>query len=250
MLCVLDTKAGAVASERIGETVAVGDEPVRLARRLVSSPPVAALLLDLDGTLVDSEPLHRERYRAWFAQRGWPYDDEVAAQFTGRRADDVFRTVDGPWRGEDPEALLAQIIALEPLRRLPEPVAGAGEAIGWARAHGIPLALVTSAGSRWAGRALEALGGIGVFDATVTRDDVATGKPDPACYALACERLGVDAGAAVACEDAPDGVRSAVGAGVGVVVGVTTSFTAQQLAEAGATRTLPDLTTLPALLGG
>jgi len=216
----------------------------------VSSPPVTALLLDLDGTLVDSEPLHRERYRAWFAQRGWPYDDAVAAQFTGRRADDVFRTLDGPWRGEDPEALLAQIIALEPLRRLPEPVAGAGEAIGWARAHGIPLALVTSAGSRWAGRALEALGGIGVFDTTVTRDDIATGKPDPACYALACERLGVAAGAAAACEDAPDGVRSAVGAGVGVVVGVTTSFTAQQLAEAGATRTLPDLTTLPALLGG
>ncbi len=216
----------------------------------MSSPPVAALLLDLDGTLVDSEPLHRERYRAWFAQRGWPYDDAVAAQFTGRRADDVFRTLDGPWRGEDPEALLAQIIALEPLRRLPEPVAGAGEAIGWARAHGIPLALVTSAGSRWAGRALEALGGIGVFDTTVTRDDIATGKPDPACYALACERLGVVAGAAAACEDAPDGVRSAAGAGVGVVVGVTTSFTAQQLAEAGATRTLPDLTTLPALLGG
>jgi mannitol-1-/sugar-/sorbitol-6-phosphatase len=216
----------------------------------VSSPPVAALLLDLDGTLVDSEPLHRERYRAWFAQRGWPYDDAVAAQFTGRRADDVFRTLDGPWRGEDPEALLAQIIALEPLRRLPEPVAGAGEAIGWARAHGIPLALVTSAGSRWVGRALEALGGIGVFDTTVTRDDIATGKPDPACYALACERLGVAAGAAAACEDAPDGVRSAAGAGVGVVVGVTTSFTAQQLAEAGATRTLPDLTTLPALLGG
>ena len=216
----------------------------------MSSPPVAALLLDLDGTLVDSEPLHRERYRAWFAQRGWPYDDAVAAQFTGRRADDVFRTLDGPWRGEDPEALLAQIIALEPLRRLPEPVAGAGEAIGWARAHGIPLALVTSAGSRWAGRALEALGGIGVFDTTVTRDDIATGKPDPACYALACERLGVAAGAAAACEDAPDGVRSAAGAGVGVVVGVTTSFTAQQLAQAGATRTLPDLTTLPALLGG
>ena len=110
-------------------------------------PPVAALLLDLDGTLVDSEPLHRERYRAWFAQRGWPYDDEVAAQFTGRRADDVFRSVDGPWRGEDPEALLAEIIALEPLRRLPEPVAGAAEAVAWARAHGIPLALVTSAGT-------------------------------------------------------------------------------------------------------
>ncbi|MFL6177439.1 MAG: hypothetical protein ACJ715_12380, partial [Ornithinibacter sp.] len=65
----------------------------------MTSPGVAALLLDLDGTLVDSEPLHRERYRAWFEQRGWPYDDEVASLFTGRRADDVFRTVEGPWRG-------------------------------------------------------------------------------------------------------------------------------------------------------
>ena len=211
---------------------------------------VAALLLDLDGTLVDSEPLHRARYRAWFAHRGWPYDDGVAAQFTGRRADDVFRTVDGPWRGEDPAALLAEIVRLEPHRRLPEPVAGATEAVAGAHAAGIPLALVTSATTRWAGQVLEPFGGIGVFDVTVTRDDIATGKPDPACYALACARLGVAAGDALACEDAPDGVRSAAGAGVGVVVGVTTSFTAQLLRDAGATRTVPDLTTLPTLLAG
>ncbi|HYN67983.1 MAG TPA: HAD family phosphatase [Ornithinibacter sp.] len=209
---------------------------------------VAALLLDLDGTLVDSEPLHRARYRAWFAHRGWPYDDEMAAQFTGRRADDVFRTVDGPWRGEDPAALLAEIVRLLPHRRLPEPVDGAAEAVTWARAAGIPLALVTSATTRWAGTVLEQFGGIELFDATVTRDDIATGKPDPACYTLACRRLGVDAGAALACEDAPDGVRSAAAAGVGAVVGVTTSFSEEQLRDAGATTTVPDLTTLPALL--
>ena len=109
---------------------------------------------------------------------------------------------------------------------------------------------MTSAGARWAGRVLEPFGGIGVFDATVTRDDISTGKPDPACYALACERLGVDPGGSVACEDAPDGVRSAAGAGVGLVVGVTTSFAAEALRDAGATSTLPDLTTLPTLLGG
>ncbi len=211
---------------------------------------VAALLLDLDGTLVDSEPLHRARYRTWFAHRGWAYDDAVAARFTGRRADDVFRSVDGPWSGEDPDALLAEIVALEPHRRLPEPVAGAVEAIAWARAAGIPLALVTSATTRWAARALEPLGGIDAFDTTVTRDDIELGKPDPACYALACDRLAVDAAAALACEDAPDGVRSASGAGVGRVVGVTTSFTARQLSDAGATSTVPDLTTLPSLLAG
>jgi len=216
----------------------------------VTGRRVAALLLDLDGTLVDSEPLHRARYRTWFAHRGWAYDDDVAAQFTGRRADDVFRTVDGPWSGEDPAALLAEIVALEPHRRLPEPVAGAVEAIAWAREAGIPLALVTSATTRWAAKVLDALGGIDAFDATVTRDDIAVGKPDPACYALACRRLAIDAAAALACEDAPDGVRSAVGAGVGTVLGVTTSFSARRLVDAGATTTVPDLTTLPTLLDG
>lgn len=214
----------------------------------MTPPRVTALLLDLDGTLVDSEPLHRQRYRTWFARRGWDYSDDVAAQFTGRRADDVFRTVDGPWRGEDPQALLAEIVSLEPHRRLPEPVAGAADALAAARGAGVPMALVTSATTRWARAALEALGGLDAFDATVTRDDIATGKPDPACYLLACERLGVDAGGALACEDAPDGVRSAAAAGVRTVVGVTTSFPDAALRGAGATRTMPDLTALPALL--
>lgn len=51
-----------------------------------------ALLLDLDGTLVDSEPIHRAGFERWFAHRGWALDREVASLFTGRRADDVFRT--------------------------------------------------------------------------------------------------------------------------------------------------------------
>ena len=45
---------------------------------------VSALLLDLDGTLVDSEPLHREGYRSYFAHRGWDVPD--LSVFTGRRA--------------------------------------------------------------------------------------------------------------------------------------------------------------------
>ena len=89
---------------------------LRVADLGVRPPRVSALLLDLDGTLVDSEPLHRAGFEAWFAPRGWPYDDDVAGLFTGRRADDVFRTVDGPWRDGDPQAMLEEIVAARAAR--------------------------------------------------------------------------------------------------------------------------------------
>ncbi|HQW73382.1 MAG TPA: HAD family phosphatase [Ornithinibacter sp.] len=208
-----------------------------------------ALLLDLDGTLVDSEPIHRAGFERWFAHRGWALDREVASLFTGRRADDVFRTVDGPWSGGDPTEMFHEIVAMVPRDRLPDAVPGAVASIERALAAGIPLALVTSAGVRWADKALAALGGIDRFDVVVTRDDVTVGKPDPSGYALACERLGVDAGRALACEDAPQGVVAAVAAGVGHVVGVTTSFSQQVLRDSGAHATMRDLTGIPNLLG-
>ena len=84
-----------------------------------------------------------------------------------------------------------------------------------------------------------------MFDTSVTRDDVDTGKPDPACYALACERLGADAGAAVACEDAPNGVRSAVGAGVGTVARRDDERSRRSGCARPVRHPVPDLTTLP-----
>jgi sugar-phosphatase len=212
------------------------------------TPRASALLLDLDGTLVDSEAIHRSGFERWFAARDWPFDADVAALFTGRRADDVFRTVAGPWTGEDPVALFDDVVAHMPRDRRPDLVPGAEAAIARARAHGIPVALVTSADTRWAEVALEPLGGLRHFDALVTRDDVVQGKPDPACYALACARLAADPAVAVACEDAPNGVRAAAAAGVGTVVGVLTTFGPEELRAAGATTTMPDLTALPALL--
>ncbi|WP_392543961.1 HAD family hydrolase [Oryzobacter telluris] len=209
---------------------------------------VSALLLDLDGTLVDSESIHREGFARWFTARGWEYTDDVAALFIGRRADDVFATVDGPWRGLNPQVLFAEAVAAMPDDRLPDPVPGALEVLDLASARGIPVALVTSANTAWATKALDQLGGLGRFDAAVTRDDIELGKPDPACYRRGCELLGVDPAGALACEDAPNGVLAAVGAGVGSVVGITTTFAGVHLEAAGATSTAPDLTHLAAQL--
>lgn len=199
----------------------------------------AALLLDLDGTLVDSELLHRRGYRAFFEHRGWAVPD--LALFTGRRAEDVFAGEPGPWTGLDPLVLLEEVTAFVP-DEAPLAVPGARDLLLAARAAGLPTAVVTSAGPAWVARCLrEALGLPGGVDLVVTADDVVDGKPDPSGYRLACSGLSVDPARALAVEDAPAGVRAALGAGVGRVYGVSTTHPAEALDAAGATGVFADL---------
>lgn len=187
----------------------------------------SALLLDLDGTLVDSEGFHRQVFRNWFAARGWTATDEVLAGFTGRRADDVLAHSPGPWSGEDVQVMLAELLAAMAALPRPSLAVGAEALLAGAR---VPLGLVTSANTAWARTCLGDL--LDAFAVVVTRDDVTNGKPHPEPYQVACLRLGVPAAACVAVEDAPAGVASARAAGVGRVVAVAGTFTREQLAEA------------------
>ena len=193
---------------------------------------VSALLLDLDGTLVNSEPLHREGYRLFFAAKGWDLPD--LGIFTGRRALDVFATEPGPWSGLDPQAVLDEVLVHVPDED-PAPVAGARELVLAARASRTPVAIVTSAGPAWVERSIGALGlGLDRVDLVVTALDVVAGKPDPEGFALACERLGADPADAVAAEDSPAGVRAARAAGVRRVFGIATTHGSEELRAAGA----------------
>ena len=201
----------------------------------------AALLLDLDGTLVDSEGFHRQVFRNWFAARGWPVSEEVLAGFTGRRADDVLAHSPGPWAGEDVQVMLVELLA--GMAALPRPELALGAAELLARA-GVPLGLVTSANTEWARTCLGEL--LDMFTVVITRDDVTNGKPHPEPYLVACQRLGVEAGDCVAVEDAPAGVASARAAGVGRVVAVAGTFPREQLAEAHLV--IDDLSAVPGLL--
>ncbi|HEY3437208.1 MAG TPA: HAD family phosphatase [Actinotalea sp.] len=202
---------------------------VSLAQRLAG--PSAGLLLDLDGTLLDSEPVHQAAFREYFAGRGWTVADDVVAQFAGRRAHEVFPVLDGPWNGEDPYALTEAV--LDALRRTsvrPRPVAGAVELLAAASTTALPTVVVTSAGLDWTAPALEALGWPDL-DA-VTAEDCTHGKPDPEPYRRGVERLGLAPEGLVAVEDSPAGVASALAAGVGFVVGVTTGHSADALGRA------------------
>jgi sugar-phosphatase len=207
---------------------------------------ISALLLDLDGTLVDSEPLHRRGYRAFLESRGWDVPD--LSVFTGRRAEDVFATEPGPWAGHDPAQLLAEVLPFVPSDPA-APVPGARALLLAAKAAGVPVAIVTSAGPPWVERCLaESLDLPGGVDLVVTALDVVDGKPDPAGYALACSKLGVAPADAVAVEDSPAGVRAALAAGVRRVHGVHTTHAPALLSASGAVQVHADLRPITALL--
>lgn len=204
------------------------------------------VLLDLDGTLLDSEPMHRAAFQSMFSERSWSVDPDVYSLFTGRRASDVFATTPGPWTGEDPDALVAEVLGyLAESGTPPEPVDGAPSLIREWHARGVPLALVTSATRPWAEYAVEEILGVReCFSALVTWEDVVHGKPHPAPFAAGCRALHVAPADATAVEDSVAGVTAAVAAGVGRVIGITATTGEQQLRAAGAHQVIDSLNEL------
>lgn len=208
----------------------------RLAR------PGAGLLLDLDGTLVDTEPVHQEAFRVVFADRRWDVPDDVVRQFAGRRAHEVFPVLEGPWRGEDPHELSAAVVAAtQRTTAVPVAVPGAADLLRACERVGLPVAVVTSANRGWVAEVVHLLGVDPAGVAMVTAEDCEHGKPDPEPYRRGAQRLGLDPAGLVAAEDTPAGIASARRAGIGWVVGVTTSQDAAVLLAAGAHETAADL---------
>ena len=142
--------------------------------------PGAGLLLDLDGTLVDSEPVHRAAFESFFAAQRWHVPDEVVRRFSGRRAQEVFATLAGPWTGLDPDELTEQVLAaLRDSDPRPLPVPGAVELLAACVSVGLPVAVVTSARREWARPAVAPLVAGGQVPPMVTAEDCTHGKPDP-----------------------------------------------------------------------
>ncbi|HYN30694.1 MAG TPA: HAD family phosphatase [Dermatophilaceae bacterium] len=179
-------------------------------------PLPAAVLWDMDGTLVDTEPYWLEAEHGVVEQHGGTWGPEYAAQLVGSdllvSAAFIREHGNVPWTPERiVDELLGRVVA-----RVRDHVPwrpGARELLEDLRASGVPTALVTMS---WRSLADAVLGALpeGSFAAVVTGDEVAHGKPHPAPYLAAARTLGVEPGDCVAIEDSPTGVRSAVAAGV------------------------------------
>jgi mannitol-1-/sugar-/sorbitol-6-phosphatase len=201
-------------------------------------------MLDLDGTLVRSEHVHRQVWERFFATWRLDVDDEHYTRVVmGRPARDVLPELAGPWRPEDVPAIVAGLHAEDAAAAQDVvPVDGASELVRELRRRGYRLAVVTSAVRTWADRVLgDVLGVADIIEVLVTVEDVGAGKPSPEGYLLACRRLGVEPAGCAAIEDSPSGIHALAAAGVRTVVGVTTTFPADALRAAGATATVPHL---------
>ncbi len=186
----------------------------------------AAVLWDLDGTLVDSEPLWAVALNEVAEQLGRPLTPEVRQSMTGTDGPTTMRLLaqHTGYPADDTELaawhdrIVARVIDLvaHGLPVMPH-AAGALHTLG---TNGIPQALVTSSPRCLAERALERLGE-SHFTTVVTADDVSQRKPDPGPYLVAAQRLGAASAHCWAVEDSPSGARAAESAGCVVLLAPT-----------------------------
>jgi HAD superfamily hydrolase (TIGR01509 family) len=184
----------------------------------VATPP-DAVLFDMDGTLIDSEPIWFDTEVAILADYGYVLGPEHWVKVLGQPneiAVAYLLEVSGvPLTPQQLNDRIEDAMA-ERLSHGIELIAGAKELFTELDAAGIPAALV-SASTR---RIVDAsLGSIGAdhFRLTVSGDDVVHGKPHPEPYLTAARRLGVDPARCAVVEDSPNGSRSGAAAGCRVL---------------------------------
>ncbi|MGW5439468.1 HAD family hydrolase [Nocardia asteroides] len=183
----------------------------------------AAVLWDMDGTLLDSEKLWDVAVRELAREHGRELTDEVRHALIGASGPNALRMLfDGigvdatvPMLAEAGEFLERRVteLMLGPIPWRP----GAKDALAMVRAAGLRCALVTNTKRSLTEYGLDTLGR-DFFDTSVCGDEVPHGKPDPAIYRRAADLLGVDPLACVAIEDSPTGALAAQGAGCGLIV--------------------------------
>lgn len=203
----------------------------------------AALLFDLDGTLVDSDAEHLEAFQRAFAPHGVALDRaDYIAKIMGASNDAIARAFLSHLPPElQSETLAAKEAAYRGGVGALDPIAGVAALLDFADARGLPRAVVTNAPRANADLVLKAIGLDDRLPIRVIGGELARSKPDPLPYLTGLEKTGARAEHSVAFEDSPAGVRAAAAAGI-AVVGLTTSLNAARLVEIGAIFAVADFT--------
>lgn len=179
-----------------------------------------AIVFDMDGLMVDSEPLSRQAWDEFLRPYGGHITDAMQSQIIGLRADVSARLIqkafDIPLSTS--EMIQQRSVIYARIREQGVPVMpGLLELQEAIAAQHFPWAVASSSGRRHVQEILAQLGLADKVYATACGDEVAHGKPAPDLYLLAAARLGIDPTHCLALEDSMPGSRAAVAAGMTVI---------------------------------
>ena len=188
-----------------------------------------AVIFDMDGVLVDSEPLFLNAINRLLAQEGVdPVSEAENQEFL------IGTTIQETWRQlklRRPLPLSAEtymnrydVIVREVMMQELAPQPGVRELIAACRQRGLPIAVASSSRHIWVDLKLAAIGLTGAFDLVLGGDDVINGKPEPDIYLKAAAGLSIPPGQCIAIEDSPIGIAAAVASGA-YTIAVRTDYT-------------------------
>lgn len=192
-----------------------------------------ALLFDLDGTLADTDPLHQRAWAHALVPFGIVSDLEFyTKQIAGRRNSEITASIlpqltdaEGAALADAKEAHFRELAGTDL-----QPLTGLDKLLDYAKQNQLRTALVSNAPRANADLVMSTLALN--FELCVLAEDLPRGKPDPLPYTTALERLGLNPTQALAFEDSPSGVRSAVAAGIRTI-GLLTGHAPESLTRAG-----------------
>ena len=181
-----------------------------------------AIIFDMDGVIIDSEPIHTEIAIAVMRDFGGnPTYEEINDDFIGTTNREMWETLKERHKMDATvDQLLERHREYKMKRFFEEPVPaidGIESLIRQARSRGLKIALATSSPKYFAEHILRSAGLFEYFDSLVTADDISRGKPDPEIYLKAAQALDLDPASCIALEDAFLGIKSAKDAGMRVI---------------------------------
>lgn len=190
--------------------------------------PPRAVIFDLDGLLIDSEPLQGEAYVGLFRELGLKASIEEFRRLVtmqGIRIRDYHSRLGGD-SSKWPEILLEKAVRYRALvAEKGRPMPGAIALLNLLNAERIPTAICTSSNHRSLSAVVDHLGLAPYFREFISQEQMKAEKPDPDGYLVAARAFGVSPEACVALEDSPKGIAAAIDAGMKCIA-VPNAFTA------------------------
>jgi len=197
---------------------------------------IEAFIFDMDGVIIDSEPLHFDVDRQVLEYYGYSITQEQLEGYVGMTNPEFWSILRGEYGMSQTveEIIEYQLgIKIDVLKAAQmQPIEGIRELIAELQSGGIPRAIASSSPRVFIEAVLEKFGLQGEFDFVVSSEEVPRGKPSPDVYLRAAELLGADPSRCVVLEDARHGIAAAKAAGMHCIGFVNPNSGNQDLSRA------------------